>query len=426
MGQINLIRTQFKGWADVTTPANSANQEVDRIEYFRTGDSVTVLDVDACGNVISTLASGVTVNGIDPINSVLFLDSAVDTTAATGTAVIVADAIDDGQEAIDRLYETIGTNSAADINFDVTEAITGQTVDSPIVGQSTLTVADAGFLEVGETYNIITDDGLEQTVTIVSVDINGDEANNQATVVIDSNTAIVGANPYLLSTDYSVEEALIYLREQIDKIDQPIENEVIGVGDCLPVYETANYYLPGSLKVLLDGVRKMPGTAGTRATLVQGTGDSALTFTSMILGTDGNTKVQVEVVSGAGLGVTVTGNYATGFLVQVNDNGGAATSQEIAEAINADATASRLVQVQWGGAGTGVVTAFGPSNLAGGLDDGTGEVVELAPVINNQITLTGYKFFAFRLDPNDRNRMNAIPQGDEDILVDYRRALVNA
>ena len=79
-------------------------------------------------------------------------------------------------------------------------------------------------------------------------------------------------------------------------------------------------------------------------------------------------EVEVVVQAGAGLSVSVTKEYKsnstvivpgqTAYVITINDNGGTATSQQIADALNADAEALRIIQVQFGGDGTGVVAAF--------------------------------------------------------------------
>ena len=424
MGQLNLIRTQFKGWSTVTTPANSAVQEVDFVGYFEVGDTVSIVEKDACGNILSTIATGVTIDAIDAENLQLFLDQVVDTTGLTGTPVVIADNIDDGQEAVDRLYHK--TWESEEVNFTLDEAIVSQELNAPIAGQTTFEIADASFLKAGDNVSILADEGvIDSSVNIVSVTINGDDTNNSAVVVVDEVVDTSSfTNPYILTNDVTVKDALIRLQADIDSIDKPIENEYVGVGDCLSAFETDNLFVQGTSKVFLDGVRKLLGTAGTRAALTSGTGDAAMTFTSLILGTDGN-LTEVEVVNGVGTTVAVAGNYASGYTISVNDNSGAATAADIAAAINADATASRIIQAQYGGAGTGTAVAFGPTALTGGLDDGTGDYAELEIVHENSIVNTGYGIIAFHIRPSERNRMNQVPQDDEEISVDYRQALVN-
>jgi hypothetical protein len=102
MGQVDLIRTHFLPWVNVTTPANSNIQAVDFTAYFEIGDTIDVYDVDGNGCIISQLASGLTL--VDFGSGRLELSTPVDTTLATGIAKIACRTIDDGQEAVDRLY----------------------------------------------------------------------------------------------------------------------------------------------------------------------------------------------------------------------------------------------------------------------------------------------------------------------------------
>lgn len=424
MGQINLIRTQFIPRSTVTTPASSAVQEVDFLGYFEVGDTVEIIETDPCGNVLSTIASGVTVSALDQENSSVILDTSVDTTGLTGTPQIRVTNIDDGQAAIDRLYRK--TFPAENVGFAISKVVVDEDLDTPVVGQGTYYVDDVSFVRVGDTVSVISDSGVAGTATVLAVDPNADDVNNKSSIVLDSSidTSLL-TNPVIVVEGITAQDAIERNKEDIDKIDSPIENEYIGVGDCLSAFYTSDLFLSGSLKPHLDGVRKLRGTAGTRATLSQGASNSELIFTSLILGTDGN-DTEIEVASGSGLTVVVDGSYNAGYTITVNDNGGAATAQDIADAINADATARRIVQAQYGGDGSGTVSAFGPTALSGGLDDGTGDFAEIEQVLNNEISNTGYKIFAFHIRPSERNRMNAAPQDDEEIWVDYRKALDNA
>jgi hypothetical protein len=110
--------------------------------------------------------------------------------------------------------------------------------------------------------------------------------------------------------------------------------------------------------------------------------------------------------------------------VTVNDNGGTATAKDIANAINADVVAKRLVQVQYNLDGLGLFVATS-GLLAGGLDDGTGDYAELEQIFGNNISGTGFKWVAFHIRPNERNRMDEPPEDDEDIAIDYRKATEN-
>ena len=201
-------------------------------------------------------------------------------------------------------------------------------------------------------------------------------------------------------------------------------------------FETVNLFLANSSKPFYDGSRPHLGAAGTRATHTQGATNSQLDFTSMILGTLGN-EVEIEVVNAPGLAVTITKDFKwtpgtlftdSVYRVSINSNSGAATAKEIADAINADAEARRIMQVVYGGDGSGVVVPFGPTNLLGGLDDGTKDYAEIEQVFENEIVATGRKFISFHIRPNDplNNRMVEPLNQDEEIYIDYRKMLVNA
>jgi hypothetical protein len=84
-----------------------------------------------------------------------------------------------------------------------------------------------------------------------------------------------------------------------------------------------------------------------------------------------------------------------------------------------------LVQVQYGGDGTGVVSTFGATSLAGGADNGTGDYAELPQVFENLIAQTGYKWISFHIRPSERNRMKIPPTNSEELVIDYRKPLHN-
>lgn len=423
MGQTNLIRTHFAARETITVPKNDDRQEVARTCFFEVGDTVDIIDEDIYGNVVSVIANNLTILSIAPDNFVV-LDQVVDSSAATGTPRIRVQSIDDGQQAIERLY---CRQFRGQILLDVRQAITAQELNAPIVGQTKFDVDDASFWRAGDTIDILADEGIIQTgVTIVSVTPNADQVNNSATIVvggvIDTSTF---TNPFILSTDLTYEDAIRRNQERIDGIDLPVENEYKGVGDHRMVaWETVNLFVEGSTKVFIDGRRQRLGTCGTRASHVEGAGDSQLTFTSMILGLDGN-NTSVEVVNGVGINVLITGNYNSGFSIQVTNDSGTATAAQIATALNAHPEAKRLIQVQWGGTGAGAVAAFGPVSLAGGLDDGTGDYCEIAQVYENFISGTGFKWIAFHIRPDERNRLNQPLEDDEELTMDYRKAAEN-
>lgn len=434
MGQLNLIRTQFIAREVITSLTNAAKQDLAFTGYYLVGDVVDVLDVDVNGNILSVLAENLTILSIVANDSVT-LSAAVDTSAAVGTPVLSCQIIDDGQEAVDRLYRKTPF-SATSMDFDLTEAILAEVQNSPIGGQTTYSVANAAFWRAGDTVDILADEGLIGSATVVSVNVNADAANNRSTIVIDQVLAAVSGytNPFILDTSITTQQAIERNQERIDGIDTPIENEYMGVGDgALLAFKTAQLFVQNSSKLLMDGKRLRLGTPGTRASLTQGAGNSQLIFTSMILGLLGN-EVEVRVQSGAGFTITVTktfaataaGSYAGSlYRVTINDNGGAATAAQIAAALNADTTVQKIVQVVYGGTGAGVVSAFGPTALTGGLDNGTGDYAEVEQVLNNLTTATGFSFLTLHIRRNEVNRLHKPPQSDEEMVIDYRRATEN-
>lgn len=423
MGQANLERTQFEGRVTVHTPANDDKQLVNFTGYFDIGDLVDVIEVDADDNILSVIADDLSVLVIDPDLS-LTLSAVVDTTGLVGTPKIRAQNIDDGFQAVDRLYRR---KFQGNVSFIVREPIVGQNLNTPIVGKTQYFVGDSRFIRAGDIFDIIADEGLiAANVTIDSVSPNADAANNKSAVVVIGNfDTSTFTNPRLLSRSVTVQQAIERNQQSIDEIDRPVENEYLGVGDAnKTVFESANLLIAGTSKLLIDGKRLRLGTAGTRAALSSGAGNSQMIFTALILGLKGN-ATQVRVQAGAGLTVSVTGGFNAGFTITVNNNGGAATAKDIVDAINANPTAKRIILAQWGGTGLGVAATFGPTPLTGGLDNGTGDYAELEQVFNNFIVSTGFKFLSLWILPNDANRLNKPPKDDEEMVVDYRRPSVN-
>lgn len=425
MGQTNLIRTQFEPRVTITTPANDDRQVVNFTGYFQVGDVVDVIEVDGDGNILTTIADNLTVLAIDPDVS-LTLDAVVDTTGLTGTPMVMCQNIDDGQEAIDRLYRRKFTGS---VGFIVQQTILGEDLNTPVAGKTTFFVEDVKFIRAGDIADVLADEGIIATgVTVDSVTPSADDTNNKAQVIITSNVTTVGfTNPHLVFTSITVQQAVERNQERIDEIDRPVENEFMGIGDGrMTTFYTSNLFVAGTSKVLLDGKRMRLGTKGTQATLSQGAGNAQLLFTSLILGTDGNkTKVAVVADVNPTISVTVTGNFTTGHTITVTDANGTATALQIAVAIMGHSTAKRLVLARYGGSGVGIVATFAATNLAGGLADGVGDYAEIEQVYRNNIQYTGYKMISFHIRPNEINRLNTPPKQDEEVIIDYRRPSEN-
>lgn len=432
MGQSRAKRIHVELRAEATTPQNSTYQEVDETRYFVKNDVVDVIDVDANGNILSVLSDNRTISAVIPGIAVI-LDSAVDTSAATGTPMIRNQELDDAQESLERLFTRA---NPAPGRFDRRENIIDRELNAPAGGQTLYDVADANMFKVGDSVDIISDEGLLATTTVTAVGVNADAVNNTSTIAVSGvhDTSAL-TSPFLQNLTLNSERAIKRNQEAIDNIDLPVENEFVGIGNALDtVFDADTLFVESSSKLSIDGRRLRKGTQGTRATHTEGAGNAQLIITSMLMGLLGN-EVEIEVQSGAGFTVAVTKAYnasssqiipgSTSYVVTVNDNGGAATSQQIAEAINADADAKRIMQAQWGGDGTGVVSTFGPTNLAGGLDNGTGDYAEVEQVYENAISGTGFSWMSLHMRPNERNRFNSPPEDDEEMTVDYRRARDN-
>lgn len=432
MGQNNLKRSQFEARQTIINPVNDDKQELSFTGYYEVGDIVDVVDVDAAGNITAVLADNLSVLSIAP-NQFVVLSAVVDTTAAVGVPMLVCQQIDDGQDAVDRLYRRKFTG---EVSFEETEAITGRKLDTPIVGQGTYFVEDATFYRVGDTVDVLANEGIVVTgASVVAVSPNADAANNQASIVINASPDTnLFTSPFFVLTSITVQEAIRRNQERIDEIDKPVENEDIGVGDGLHTcFEVANLFKVATSKFSIDGVRKKLGTAGTRASLTQGAGNAQMIFTSNLLGLLGN-EVEAAVTAGAGLVITVTRAFSSSssailsstlYRVSITNNGGAATAKDIADAINAHAVAKRIMMVQYGGTGLGVAATFAATNLAGGLDNGTGDYAELEQIYENVLVNTGYKWLSFHIRPNERNRMKDPVSQDEELNVDYRRPVEN-
>lgn len=441
MGQTNLIRTLFEGKEPITSSVDSKVQTLSFTRYYKVGDKVDIIAMDGnCCQIGAALATGLVIEAIENGTSLSF-DVTVDTSTAlpagaTGWYAIPNEILC-GEDAIDRLYRCYAGSENVSVQLCANVTVPSE-LDTPIAGQSKHYVDDVTCFRIGDSISITSATGLLGTGTIVDIQTAADEANNESYIVIDSNIDTTGESNVQICGDVSVASLFGRLKENIDLIDQPCENEFVGAGDCDDtVFDADELFLAGSSHLYLDGRKLRLGAAGTQASLDQGTfpgSNDALRFTSQILGTLGN-EVEVEVVSGAGLTVAVTKTFAwdsdnlftnAQYLIQVNDNGGAATSQEIADAINADADAKRILLAQYGGDGTGVVAPFGPTPLAGGLDDGTGDYAELPQVFENAISLTGYKWVSLHVRPSEKNRLYVPPRDTEELVIDYRKALTNA
>ena len=418
--QPNLERTYFRPQEEITSLLDSTIHSLAFTGYYNIGDTIDIIDVGPDGCRISLIGTR-TLVGIEKDQSLIF-DTTIDTSVATGTPYAFARNIDDGQEAVDRLYHRLGEGQTCEINVP----IVAQALNQPVGGKTAFRVDDVGALRAGDTIAIIADEGLVASAVIDSIDTMADESGNKSIVVI---TTVVDTSTYTnpkIQTKVAICTMVDRLRSDIDKIDLPVENENLDTPDCLrTAFETDYLFRAGSSKLYLDGVRLKLGTMGTRATLTQGAGNSALTYTSLILGLAGN-ATKVAVLAGAGFTISISGDFTVGHTISINDNGGAATAAQIAAALNADTIAKKLIQVVYGGTGAGLVTAFASTPLASGADDGSGDYAEIPQVYGNVISATGYKWVSMWVIPADRKRMNKPPRNSEELWIDYRRIMYNA
>lgn len=420
MGQPNLSRTEFQAFQTVSPAQASVVQKMAFTGYFNVGDTVDVADVDSLGNVTSWIAQGLTIVEVDPGVSVT-LNSSVDTTTAIGTPQILCRTIDDGQSAVDRLFRALTATGDA---FPLVQNVLAVDLNTPVGGHARYHVADIRFWKAGDAVALASNSGQSASGSVVATSAQANDTNNQSFIEVnfsfDSGTL---TSPYLVNTSITDTQVMNRLQDELALIRAPIEAEFYGVGDgTTTAFKAVNLFEAGSTKLYLDGVRQRKGTAGTRGALTEGTGNAAVTFTSLILGLAGN-RTQVASVAGAGSTVTVTGNWTSGYHVSVNNNSGAMTAAQMVAAVNADATASKIVQGTYGGTGASAVVAFALTSLTGGLDDGTGDYGEVEQVFNNQIANTGFQWLCLRIIPSDTNRLHKPPTNDEEITLDYRTIL---
>lgn len=449
MGNRNGSRVQFKARELITSSLAAAKQDLTFTNYFLQGDIVKVVALNSSGcQVGAELASGLTIDAIESGSSLIF-DASIDTSTALPAGgvgwFVVADEIGLNQDAVDRLYHISDPNNPgsaqicsaivqdSNLNVDVD--------DAAAPGNSVQFVDDVNLFRVGDPIQMTSDNGEIGVGTIVAIDIRADTIGNYSRIEINSVLDTAGEpNAQICSTNLTQSILNNRFRENIDAIDAPVEEEDLDDGNCIDtVFETDNLYLVGTAKPYIDDGRKKKGTAGTRSSLEIGTFpgvNTSLRGDSMILGLLGN-NVELAVIAGAGSAITVTKNFKvvgngdmsqSAYLITIEDNGGAATSKELADALNIHAEVRRIAQFRYGGDGAGVVAPFVSTAFAGGLNDGTKDYAELEQVYLNEILFTGYKWISYHIRPsNDEpNRMNEPPQDDEDLFIDYRRALTNA
>lgn len=424
MGQQNADTIEFRPWQKINDAINSNQHTLLDICLLRVGDQVDILEIENLDteNVLSTVASDLTVLSINPGTKKVTFSAAFDTSALTGTPYVKIDSIDDAQQAIERAICDPSTQPGS---FDLRQTIIDFEADAPSAGKGLYDIADSMLWRVGDEVKVVDDNGvLIASTTVFAVNINADDTNNKATIAVNDNTVIpLGANPYIQNLTINSEIAIKRNQEHLDEIDKPQRNQLPlqqpdGRHGC---FEYNASFLNGTAECYIDGNKKFPGNVGTLSELVQGTlPDGQLTFTSMILNLFGD-NTQIEVVNAAGLAITITGSHKNGFLIQINSNSGTATAKQLADALNADADVRRIVQAIYSGTGATIVTPFGPTNLAGGANDATKDYAEIEQVFENKKAGTGFKFISFNIRPDISNRMNKVPKDSEEMDIAYVR-----
>lgn len=145
----------------------------------------------------------------------------------------------------------------------------------------------------------------------------------------------------------------------------------------------------------VDGVKvgtvlKITGQ-GARALYIHGTGNGALTFTTLLYGTSGN-SVTIELQNnGSGKSlevVSVTGNV---IVIQLATNGGGiitTTATLLAALCNDDIDISALLSAAAGGDGTGLIATLGTAYLSGGGNNAYSTLVQVTNIVALKIYIT--------------------------------------
>lgn len=431
MPQKNASRMQYIPREVISDSISSNTHTLQAVNHLKLGDTVDIWEIDAVTKKrLSVIASDLTILSINPSTKKVVFSASFDTSGLTGQPIVRIDDIDDLQGSVERLYRR--TFGASSIGFDVRQDILAFEADAPIAGKGLYDVDDAQFWEPGDEAQVIDDSGvIIASTTVYEVKVNADDSNNKATIAVNSNAAVNPVNnAYIQNLSLTVDETLRRIRDRVDAVDHPKKNQdVLQIPNSShTAFEFPELFVSGSTEVYLDGNKIIKGSAGTRAALIQGTGTDELTFTSMILNTKGN-DTTIEVNTNAGLTVSVSGNFKSGYTITISNDANTATAKQIADAINAHVDARRIVQVQYGSDGSGIVAAFGPSNLTGGLDDATKDYAEIEKVFENKISGTGFKWLSVNVGATvnnaDPNRMKNPPQDSEEFDVGYSKASRN-
>lgn len=419
----NSKRIQFSCIQDLTSSTDDDYQTLTDTSLIKVGDVLEFWDRNAAG-CLDTLIGTRTVTGVCK-DAAITLDSTIDLTTVTGTAAIRNRNIWNMEDAVKRLYQC--GMQAKDYKIQWEAPISSCNIDTPIIGQSEQFVSDASCWETGDSWAIISDEGLAGTGTVVSTDLVTND------VTIDDSIDCSGlTNPKLVNTSLDLKEQLLRLKQAIDEINAPRCEKLLD-GDCNnTVFYSSQTFKQNSSSTFMGGNRKRLGSScGTRASLVNDVTDAEITFTSLVLGLDGN-DISIEFVDPGGttpLSVALTGTYdgADRVITVTLETVAAAivsTAQEVADLLNADAATKRLVQAIWGGDGSGVQSALVPTPMAGGLDDATSDTdyCEIQ-IIDNNVATGGYGIISFNIRPDEIKRLQCPARENEELDICYAKAV---
>lgn len=420
MPQIDAIRIQYDVCKDITSILNDDIQTLTDTTLLCVGDTVNFYEKDASGCIDWTNPLGERTLTSICTNDAVTLNATVDLSALTAgsTAVMCVKDLDDAQAAGDRMDDWTQPET---YKYRIQPAITASEYDVPIVGQARHTVAECAFLfQAGDTYDIICDSGLVVSGTVISSDPGNEK------VVIDDNTDLTAETGCkLINTSLTLAEHLKRLKNAVLG-GIPVYHDFLGKGDCdHTTFELSSIFLPGTTRVKADGNEPNLGTCGTLASFDHGAypANDTLRYTSMVTGTNANTKISVAIISAAGNAVTVSGSWDTDdILISVNNATDTSDALTIAAAINADPSASRYVMVQYGGDGLGIPPSLVATSLAGGLDDWTGQYCEMEQLQANFIIGTGFKWVSIHIDPDDPNMMSVPHRTSECLYAHYDKS----
>lgn len=213
MGQPNANRLQYEHIQPLTSSLNDDRQTIANTGCLEIGDILEFWDRDGNG-CLETLIGTRTLTGICP-NEAITLDSTIDLTVVSGTAVIRNRSIDDIGQALGRYCAKIYQSD--DYRLVWAPAILASETDTPSGGQSRHEVEDSTCFEAGDLWQIISDEGLAGSGTVVSTD------DAQDLVVIDDSIDAFGTltNPKLINTSVTLKTHLLRIKDAIANSGKP-------------------------------------------------------------------------------------------------------------------------------------------------------------------------------------------------------------